>query len=65
MGGDGYLHVGPFSLCNGTFDGDVIITTLSLGVEISIGTSGNCKDCVVCGESVSFLRRFLDLRWRW
>jgi hypothetical protein len=43
----------------------VIITTLSLGVEIGIGTSVNCKDCAMCGESVSLLRRFLVLRWRW
>jgi hypothetical protein len=62
--------VGPFGLCNGTFDGDVInlpviITTLSLDVEVGIGTSCNYKDCAVCGESVSFLWRFLDLRWRW
>jgi hypothetical protein len=40
--------VGPFGLCNGTFNNDVIdlaviITTLSLGVEIGIGTSGNCE----------------------
>jgi hypothetical protein len=57
-------------LCNGTFDGDVIdvpvmITMLSLGVKIGIGTSDNCDDCAVCGESVSLLWRFLDLRWRW
>jgi hypothetical protein len=62
--------VGPFGLCNGTFDGDminlpIIIMMLSLGVDIGIGTSNNCKDCAVCGESVCLLRRFLDLRWRW
>jgi hypothetical protein len=62
--------VGPFDLCNGTLDDDVInlpviIRTLSLGVKIDIGTSDNCEDCAVCGESVDLLRRFLDLRWRW
>jgi hypothetical protein len=61
--------VGPFGLCNGTFDGDainlpVIITTLSIGVEIGIRTSVNCKDCVVCGENVGLLWRFLVLKWR-
>jgi hypothetical protein len=63
-------HVGPFGLCNGAFDGDVIdlpviITALSLDVEVRIGTSYNCKDCAMCGESIGLLRRFLDLRWRW
>jgi hypothetical protein len=62
--------MGPFGLHNGTFDKDVInlpviITTLSLGVEIGIETSVNYKDCAICGESVGLLRRFLVLRWRW
>jgi hypothetical protein len=62
--------VGPFGLCNGIFDDDVInlpvrITTLSIGVEISIGTSDNCEDCAVCGKNISLLWRFLYLRWRW
>jgi hypothetical protein len=62
--------VGPFGLCNGTFDGDVInlpiiITTLSLGVEVSVGTFGNSKDGAMSGESIGLLQRFLDLRWRW
>jgi hypothetical protein len=52
--------VGPFGLCNRTFDGDVtnlpvINMTLSLGVEIGIRTSGNCKDCALCGESIGLL----------
>jgi hypothetical protein len=69
VGGEGYGHVGPFGLCNGTFDGDVInppviIMTLSLGLEVDVGTPSNCKDCAVCGESVDLLWRFLDLRWR-
>jgi hypothetical protein len=62
--------MGPFGLCIGTFDDDVInlpvrITTLSIGVKIGIGTSNNCKDCAVCGQNVGLLWRFLDLRWRW
>jgi hypothetical protein len=62
--------VGPFGFCNETFFGDmidlpIIIMTLSLGVKIGIGTSGNCEDCAVCGESIGLLWGFLDLRWRW
>jgi hypothetical protein len=62
--------VRPFGFSNGTFDGNVIdlpviITMLSLGVEVGIGASGNCDDCAMGGEGVSLLRRFLDLRWRW
>jgi hypothetical protein len=62
--------VGQFGLCNGTFYGDminmsVIIMMMSLGIEVSVGTSDNCKDCALCGESVSLLWKFLDLKWRW
>jgi hypothetical protein len=62
--------VGPFGLCNGTFDDDVInlliiIMMLFLSVEVSVRTSSYCKNCVVCRESVGLLQRFLDLRWRW
>jgi hypothetical protein len=61
--------VGPFGLCNGTFDDDVInlliiIMMLFLSVEVSVRTSSYCKNCVVCRESVGLLQRFLDLRWR-
>jgi hypothetical protein len=57
-------------LCNGTFDDNminlpIIIMMMSLGVEVGVGTYGNYKDCAVCGESVSLLWRFLDLRWTW
>jgi hypothetical protein len=67
---ESYGHVGPFGLCHGTFDGDVInlpiiMMTLSLGVKVGIGTSSNCKDCTICAESINLLWRFLDLRWRW
>jgi hypothetical protein len=60
--------VEPFGLCNGTFNDDVIklrviITMLTLGVEVNVGTLDNCKDCTICGESVGLLRRFLDLKW--
>jgi hypothetical protein len=70
LGGESYGHVRPFNLCNGTFDDNVIdlpviITTLSLSVEIGIATSDNCDDCAMCGEIVGLLRRFLDLRWGW
>jgi hypothetical protein len=62
--------VGPFGLSNGTFDNDminmhVIVTMMSLGVEVDVGTSGNCEDCAMGWEGVGLLWRFLDLRWRW
>jgi hypothetical protein len=62
--------VGPFGLGNGTFDSDmidlsVIVMVLSLGVEIGVGTSSNCKDCTVVGESFRLLWRFLDLWQGW
>jgi hypothetical protein len=62
--------VGPFGFGDRTFDDDmidllVVITMLSLGIEVSIGTFDNCEDCDVGGESVGLLWRFLDLRWRW
>jgi hypothetical protein len=61
--------VGLFGLSNRTFNSDVIdlpvkITMLSLGVEVGVGTSGNCDDCAMGGEGAGLLRRFLDLRWR-
>jgi hypothetical protein len=54
----------------GTIDSDVIdllviVMAMSLGVEVSVGTSGNCEDCAMGRESVSLLQRFLDLGWRW
>jgi hypothetical protein len=64
--------MGPFGLGNGTFNSDVIdlsvvILVMSLGIEIGIGTSGDCEDCVVGGKCVGLLWRLLDLRWwlRW
>jgi hypothetical protein len=61
--------VGLFGLSNGTFNSDVIdlpvkITMLSLGVEVGVGTSGNCDDCAMGREGAGLLRRFLYLRWR-
>jgi hypothetical protein len=54
----------------GTIDSDVIdllviVMAMSLGVEVSVGTSGNCEDCAMGREGVSLLQRFLDLGWRW
>jgi hypothetical protein len=62
--------VGPFGLGNRTFNNNVIdmpitIVMLSLGVEINVGTSGNCDDCAMDGKIASLFQRFLDLRWRW
>jgi hypothetical protein len=58
---------GTIGLCNGTFYGDminmsVIIMTLSLGIEVSVGTSDNCKDCALCGESVSLFVEVLGFK---
>jgi hypothetical protein len=39
----------------------IVVSALSHGVEIGVGTSGDCKDCAVGGEGVGLLRRFLDL----
>jgi hypothetical protein len=52
--------VGLFGLGNRTFDSDmidlpVIIIVLSLGVEISVGTSSSCEDCAIGGEIVSLM----------
>jgi hypothetical protein len=61
--------VEPFGLGNWAFDTyminlSIVISTLSLDVEISVGTSDNCEDYIMGGESFGLLRRFLDL-WRW
>jgi hypothetical protein len=47
--------VGPFGLCDGAFDSymiyfPVVVSVLSFGVNISVGTFGNCEDCAVGGE---------------
>jgi hypothetical protein len=62
--------MGPFGLVNGAFDIymidlPVIVSVLSLGIKIDVGTPVNCEDCVVGGESVGLLRRLLDLWRRW
>jgi hypothetical protein len=56
-------------LCKGAFDDyviylSVIVSMLSLGVEISVGTSGNHKDYAMDWESFALLPRFLILWWR-
>jgi hypothetical protein len=42
----------------------VIVLVLPLGVEISVGTSSNCKDCAMGRESFTLLLRFFILWWR-
>jgi hypothetical protein len=61
--------VGPFGLGTRTFDSNtidlpVVVSALSLGIKISLGTFGNCEDCVMGGQGISLLWRLLDLRWR-
>jgi hypothetical protein len=53
-------------LGNRTFDDNVIdfsviVSLLPLGIKISVGASGDCKACVVGGETISLLRRLMDL----
>jgi hypothetical protein len=45
----------------------VVVSVLSFGVKISVGTSNNCEDCAVGGEGFWLLWGFLDLwqRWGW
>jgi hypothetical protein len=45
----------------------VVISALSLGIKISIGASGDCKDCAMSWESFILLLGFLNLwqRWKW
>jgi hypothetical protein len=60
--------MGPFGLGNGAFgcymiDLLVIVSALSLGIKIGVGTSDNYEQCAMGGEGVGLLRRLLDL-WR-
>jgi hypothetical protein len=62
--------VGPFDLSDGAFDSyifyfSIVISALSLGVKIGVGTSANCEDCDVGGKGFRLLRGFLDLWQRW
>jgi hypothetical protein len=58
--------MGPLCLCNGALDGYLIylseiVSALLLGVEISVGTFGNRKDCAMGWESFALLLMFLIL----
>jgi hypothetical protein len=39
----------------------VTISLLPLGIEISVGASDDCKNCVVSRKTVGLLRRLADL----
>jgi hypothetical protein len=72
LGRGGFGNVRPFGLGDGAFNSymiyfSVIISLLSLGVEIGVGAPGYCKDCAVSWESFALLLGLLDLwqRWRW
>jgi hypothetical protein len=60
-------------VCNEAFHGymiylSVIVSALSFGVEIDVGTSGNYEDCTMGWESFALLLRFLILLqrlWWW
>jgi hypothetical protein len=56
----------PFGLGNGAFDGNiidlpVIISPLPLVIEISVGASGDSKNCAMGGKVVGLLWRLTDL----
>jgi hypothetical protein len=58
--------VRPLGLGNGTFDNyviyfSIIVSALPLGVEVCIGTSGNCKDCAMSWKGFVLLLGFLGL----
>jgi hypothetical protein len=43
----------------------IVVSALSLGVKVGVGTSGNCEDCAMGGEGIRLLWRLMDLWWRW
>jgi hypothetical protein len=50
----------PLGLGDGAFNSYIIdllvmVSTLSFGIEIGIGTPGDCEDCAMGGESVELL----------
>jgi hypothetical protein len=58
--------VGPLGLGDGAFDSDVIdlfviVSLLPLVIKISVGSFGNCENCVVGGKAISLLWRLTDL----
>jgi hypothetical protein len=58
--------VGPFGLGDGPLNGNmidlpIIVSLLPLGIEISVGASSDCEDCVVSRKTVSLLWRLVDL----
>jgi hypothetical protein len=68
--GEYYRHVGPFDLGNGAFDNymidlSIVVSLLSLGIEISVGASNNYEDCAMGREGIKLWWGLLDLWWRW
>jgi hypothetical protein len=64
--------VRPLGLGNGAFDNyviyfSVIVLAMLLGVKVSVGTSGNYKDCAMGWKGFVLLLGFLGLwrRWGW
>jgi hypothetical protein len=56
----------PFGLDDEVFNDNVIdlpivVSSLPLGVEISVGDSCDCEDCAVGGKYFGLLWRFMDL----
>jgi thiazole synthase ThiGH ThiG subunit len=56
----------PLGLGAGAFDDkmidlSVVISSLPLVIEISVGASSDCKNCVMSGKAIVLLRRLIDL----
>jgi hypothetical protein len=58
--------MGPFGLGDGALndnviDLSVIISLLPLVIEVSVGASGDCKNCVMGGIAIDLLQGLADL----
>jgi hypothetical protein len=65
-----YGYVGPFGLGDGVFNSHVIhlsvvVSLLSLVIEICVGAFGDFKDCATSGKGIGLLQRLTDLQRRW
>jgi hypothetical protein len=65
LGGEGYQHVRPFGLGDGTFNNDMvnlvlIISTLPFGFEVCVLTFGDCEYGTMVGK-FSFLTEVPEL----
>jgi hypothetical protein len=59
--------VRPFSLGDGALESDtidlsIVISSLPFVIEISVGASGDCKDCAMSEKSIDLLQRLTDFQ---